>query len=100
MPDFESGDRGAEPRSGAILPVGVIATRLAYTQESGERNLHGRPFSAAVRQDLLLIWVEHPRKRAAAGSIPQRGFAAIPKSEISRQLAPGNSFEEVGDTSL
>ncbi len=48
-PDFGSGDRGAEPRSGAIskqtkMPVGVIATRLAYTQESGERNLHGQPF--------------------------------------------------------
>ena len=47
-PDFGSGDRGAEPRSGAIskqteMPVGVIATRLAYTQESGERNLHGQP---------------------------------------------------------
>jgi hypothetical protein len=25
------------------MPVGVIATRLAYTQESEERNLHGQP---------------------------------------------------------
>src|SRR5437870_5808051 len=57
MLDFESGDRGAEPRSGGFIkcfsPVGVIATRLAYIQKSEEHNLHGRPFSAVVRLGLL-----------------------------------------------
>ena len=52
-------------------PVGVIATRLAYTQESGERNLHGRPFSAVVRQELLRR--QSTREIGfAAGSIPAR----------------------------
>jgi hypothetical protein len=37
------------PKSKIIHPkciqlVGVIATRLAYTQESGEHNLHGLVF--------------------------------------------------------
>ena len=79
MPDFESGDRGAEPRSGAIYketyvqtPVGVIETRPAYIRESGEHNLHGRPFSAVVRLELLRSSIGRAVRETglAAGSNP------------------------------
>ena len=39
-----------EPIHPCNMPVGVIATRLAYTQESGERNLHGLPFNKPTKE--------------------------------------------------
>jgi hypothetical protein len=49
--------RSARLWGGAMLgshfskqPVGVIATRLAYTQESGEHNLHGLPFNKPTKE--------------------------------------------------
>lgn len=52
--------------------VGVTVTRLAYIQESGERNLHGRPSSAAVRLELLRSSIGRAARNIGltAGSTP------------------------------
>lgn len=40
----------------SITPAGVIAARLAYTQEAGEHNLRGRPFPNITEKS------KHPRR--------------------------------------
>lgn len=71
MPDFESGDRGAEPRSGVssniFTPVGVIATRLAYIQKSREHNLHGRTIFLCGSEIGVTSWSSHLRNQVGRG---------------------------------
>jgi len=65
------------------MPVGVIATRLAYTQESGERNLHGQPIFAAVRPGFLRSSAE-----------------ALAKSQCERVRIPSKIPAQSGVTTL